>query len=264
MLFVNLEGGAALGSVLGLAVAPHAFPPNSCQGVQACDGVTGTVGSNSCNGWQACLNMTGNVGNGSCHGQEACAGLTGSVGDRSCNGASLACTSARNVGTHSCNQFAACGQAGNIGKRSCNSIRACDYTENIGKFACNGGSNESVCEHRDRVRDCARNTPGFVPAPCFGTRSVMGTSAVPAKAGQPVKLWATVFARYPVVGKPGGTFRFLIDGRTLPNPVAIDRYGRAVITRTLESGKHWVSGRYLGDGTFAPSVPVPMLQFVVP
>ena len=79
----------------------------------------------------------------------------------------------------------------------------------------------------------------------------MGTSNVPAIAGQPVTLWATVFARHPVVGKPGGRFRFRIDGKTLPNAVAIDQYGRASVTRAFGPGVHWVSGRYLGDGTFA-------------
>jgi hypothetical protein len=103
-----------------------------------------------------------------------------------------------------------------------------------------------------------------VPAPCLATRSVMGSSAVNAPSGEPVRLWATVFARYPVVGTPAGMFQFRIDGRTLPNPVAIDRHGRAVITRTLHPGVHWVSGRYLGDGAFAASVPVPLLQIVVP
>jgi hypothetical protein len=242
----SAAGGTVSGVRAPVAVAPHALP--SCQGTEACFNVTGTVGENACNGFAACYHdnpWAGSVGANSCDGIGACENTVGSVG------------------TGSCKRPSACYYAvGPVGDRSCNGSSACvDVTTTVGRFACNG---ELACYlAADTGADCAGNVPGFVPAPCFTTRTVMGSSADPAAHGEAVRLWATVFARYPMIGKPGGMFQFRMDGRTLPNPVAIDRHGRAVITRTLQPGIHWVSGRYLGDGTFGESVPVPLPEIVV-
>src|SRR4029453_813482 len=57
---------------------------NSCQGEDACTGLTARVGDGSCNGVRACFNNSGNVGDGSCNGDYACALNSDTVGDGSC------------------------------------------------------------------------------------------------------------------------------------------------------------------------------------
>jgi hypothetical protein len=251
LLLVILAGGVASGAVPAtrMALSPHTIPATSCQGNQACSNVTGTVGENACNGDFACFHSfswSESVGDGSCDAQAACNDIVGSVGGGSCNGVAACAVVTGSVGDGSCNGFASCFHGGAaVGRFSCNGDQACYFASSA-------------------VADCANNAADHVPAPCFGTRTAMGSSADPAPAAKPVRLWATVLANYPDMGTPGGTFRFRIDGRTLPDPVPIDGHGRAVIRRTLNPGVHWISGRYLGDGTFAASTPVPLYQFVVP
>jgi hypothetical protein len=278
LLLVVLAGSVASGAVppssrvtggTVLRVRAHvAFTPpaTSCQGLEACKNVVGTVGENACNGIDACYHdalWTGTVGDGSCNGLSACALITGNVGKNACDGPDTCYEVKGGVGAGSCDGDRACEyEVDNVGNHSCNGVSACDTAANsVGSYACNGDNACTLLQNA--AADCTHNVADQVPAPCFTTRTAMGSSADPAAAGEAVRLWATVFARYPVMGKPGGTFRFRIDGRTLPDPVAIDRHGRAVITRTLRPGIHWVSGRYLGDGTFAESIPVPLPEIVV-
>jgi hypothetical protein len=251
LLLVSLTGGSAAGATPAtrMTVAPHAFPASSCQGAFACTNVTGSVGAHSCDGHDACYHSNpwaGSVGSHSCDDDSACIDMGGNAADGACNAAE------------------ACAQAtGGIGTGSCNGIQACYLaTGTVGRYACNG---DNACSSTGTsVPDCADNLPGSIPAPCLGTRTVMGSSADPATAGELISLWARVFARYPVVGGPGGMFQFRIDGVTLPNPVALDWHGRATITRILlHPGVHHVSGRYLGDSAFRASIPVPLILIVV-
>jgi hypothetical protein len=259
LLLITLGGGSTLGSTSvstslarATVVAPHAFPASSCQGTNACDGVTGTVGTNSCNGDHACY-YAAQVGNHSCVGDHACDTSLGTVGNGSCNGLSACDHLGGNVGNDSCNNDpqtpldATCPNA----------------TGPIGDYACNGPFGD--CANAGAVPDCGGNYIGFLPTACLATRTVMGSSEVPAVAGQSVTVWATVFARYPVLGNPPGTVQFRVDGRLFGAPVTINRQGRAVITLTFHmTGVHWVSGRYLGDhGFFRLSSAVPLCQRVV-
>jgi hypothetical protein len=155
-----------------------------------------------------------------------------------------------------------------VGQGSChndvhNYFESCGYAAaSIGNFACNGGTCYGIAHE---VRDCARNARAYEPTHCLATRSVIGSSEFPNVSNQPVDLWATVFAKYPVVGEPTGTFQFRLDGQPLGSPVPIDAHGRAHVSLFLRPGIHWLTGRYQGDGTFSPSVPVAQLyQFVPP
>src|SRR4051794_15903995 len=87
LLLVTLGGGVTLGASRAASsnVSPHTHPATSCQGFEACDGVTGTIGSNACNGYRACVDARGNVGNGSCHGPYACESTFRNVAHHSCN-----------------------------------------------------------------------------------------------------------------------------------------------------------------------------------
>jgi hypothetical protein len=81
--------------------------------------------------------------------------------------------------------------------------------------------------------------------------------------GQTVTFYASVFARYPVMGTPSGSFQFRIDGHDVGLPVALDANGRAQLRlHHLNSGIHWVSGRYGGGGGFTASQPVRLYQHV--
>jgi hypothetical protein len=131
----------------------------------------------------------------------------------------------------------------------------------VGDYACDGGT--SICQLGGPIADCTFDGASY-PAPCLATRAVMGSSEQPATAGQPVIVWATVLAHYPVVGTPGGTFQFRLNGQPLGSPVALDSHGRAHLTLYLRPGIHWITGRYPGDGTFAASVAVRLYQFVQP
>ena len=279
--------------------AQRTIPASSCQGPHACDGATGKIGKNSCNGSHACFESSGDVGNGSCNGDSACIHSSADVGNDSCHWYHACLRETGSVGNHSCKGGASCWGSGalyvgngscnhaclfakgTIGDQSCLGLEACfgfvgsighgschndpanryetcgDAAARVGNYACNGGS--TCYATQTNVRDCARNVPGFEPSPCVATRSVIGSSEFPTVSNQPVDLWATVIARYPVVGKPGGRFQFRLDGQPLGSPVAIDSYGRARISLYLRPGIHWVTGRYQGDGTFSPSVPVARL-----
>jgi hypothetical protein len=269
---------------------------NSCNGFYACTYVSGTVGNDSCLGFSACYSMTGNVGNGSCddgsrvfRGQGySCDHMTGNAGNHACTGAE-ACAGSGDASDGSCRGYLAClDHTKTIGIRSCIGESACyeaqaavgrdscrgdlkkssdpgceNLSFPVGDYACNGG-NDTCNKLHAQVPTCARNLPGFVPAPCQVTRSVMGSSEFPNVRSQPVDLWATVIARYPVMGTPRGTFQFRLDGQPLGSPAAIGSNGRAHVTVYLRPGTHWVTGRYQGDGTFVPSVPVARLyQYVL-
>jgi hypothetical protein len=273
LLLLALAGGGAYGAApaVRVSLAPHAIPASSCHGLTACYNVTGTIGEHSCNGALACYNANGDVGNGSCDGDFVCSNLVGTVGNNACDGGS-ACSSAQaNVGNRSCTTAgsAVCANLhGDVGTGSCNRdpsnspVWGCfQATGPIGNYACNGAE---LCDNAGAVADCVNNSAGFVPAPCLATRSVMGSTARSATAAQPVMLWATVAARYPVIGTPTGTFQFRLDGQALGSPVAINAHGRAHVTLYLRPGIHWITGRYGGDGTFAASVPVRLYQFVKP
>jgi hypothetical protein len=280
--------------------SPHAIPGSSCHGPHACDGATGTIGKNACNGFYACQGATGNIAHNSCNGAVACGSAAGNVGRNACNNDNAcenaagnvgrnACNDANacrlaggNVGSNACDGYAACNAtAGNVGNHACNGLQACYIVggdigdnacnryeacfvaaRNVGKYACNGY--RACISASAAIPDCADNLPGHVPAPCYGTRSVMGSSEFPNVSNLPVDVWATVIARYPVVGKPRGTFQFRLDGQPLGSPVAIDSHGRANIRLNLRPGIHWVTGRYQGDATFSSSVPVARLyQYVL-
>ncbi len=60
--------GGAIGLGADTAAAQPQIGENSCQGVDACTGLTAHVGDNSCNGFEACFNSSGKIGDGSCNG----------------------------------------------------------------------------------------------------------------------------------------------------------------------------------------------------
>src|SRR5207237_4074488 len=84
LLLLSLTFGANGLGANNVVAAPK-IGANSCQGQDACTGLTAHVGNSSCNGFQACLNGSRNVGDGSCNGDEACAFNSGTVGDASCS-----------------------------------------------------------------------------------------------------------------------------------------------------------------------------------
>ena len=65
-------GLGTIGQRAERAEAKPQIGENSCQGEDACTGLTAHVGDNSCNGFQACLNNSGKVGDGSCNGDRVC------------------------------------------------------------------------------------------------------------------------------------------------------------------------------------------------
>ena len=101
-------------------IAAAAFPASSCQGLVACEGVTGTVGENSCNSDFACFLSSGDIGANSCTGYAACLEATGNVGDNSCASHDSCRQSAGDIGDNSCNtDYGACfGATGNVGTNS--------------------------------------------------------------------------------------------------------------------------------------------------
>ena len=136
---------------------PH-IGENSCQGQDACTGITADVGDNSCNGPEACFHSNAPIGDGSCNGSaaclqnidfignESCNGLAacsfnrGLIGDRSCNGGNACLAQSASVGDGSCNGIFTCGfNRGTVGDGSCN-IGGCSVnTGEVGNQSCNGG-----------------------------------------------------------------------------------------------------------------------------
>jgi hypothetical protein len=90
------------------------------------------------------------------------------------------------------------------------------------------------------------------------TKTVVTSSANPAKGGQPVTLTATVSG---AGGSPTGTVTFK-DGATVlaVRPLA---GGRSTLTiRTLSAGTHSITAVYSGNSTFAASTSQPLSESV--
>ena len=134
---------------------PAVFGDDSCDGVQACQGKVGGVGSRACNGDGACSARSGAVGDDACDGNKACRAGSGAVASGSCNGGG-ACDSSGSIGASSCNGGIACFRGASVGTGSCNGSAACQDSANVGDNSCNG--DEACLFATAAIGDCEMNT----------------------------------------------------------------------------------------------------------
>jgi hypothetical protein len=134
---------------------PAVFGDDSCDGIIACQGKVGGVGSRACNGDAACSARSGAVGDDACDGHGACRTGSGAIASGSCNGDG-ACDSSGSIGAGSCNDGIACLRVASVGTGSCNGTAACQDSANVGNNSCNG--DEACLFASAAIGDCEMNT----------------------------------------------------------------------------------------------------------
>ena len=91
------------------------------------------------------------------------------------------------------------------------------------------------------------------------TNTVVGTSASPAVAGQPITLTAAVAPKVSTLSIPTGSITFTVDGVARP-AVALSRGLAKLTIGAPEAGDHNVTAAYSGDANFLSSTSSALVQ----